>query len=371
MNQLRTACRLSAVWLSLLCVSISASSASVSAITEEQRRVFQSGAHYFDTEASSVCSGVGIANGSIDRFMQVLAFQESSGIPTADASPASTASGKYQYLDSTWRARYALYGPASAYARAKQAPEPVQDAVAYIEYSQRFRELGNDMFKLALNHFFPAAITDPSKLDTIIGNNVITPRQYANKVVENMGKDVGSNIPLLYRDAPGFDTWLQKAGGEAPTVNGATADCAGINASVVEIAKQELAAGANERDGSHRKYGGDQDAPWCGYFVSWVFDAAGKPFEGGPLPAVSGILDYARQRGYFFARGDASYIPQPGDIVIYEEGLNPFPSHVNIVISYNTTNSTYTSIGGNEGDSIRQQTFSVDNASITGFMRVP
>lgn len=349
-------------------------------LSTEQKKVFSSGVGYFDVEDTSFCqAGLPIANGSVDRFLQVLAFQESSGDPMAESS-ISSASGKYQYIDSTWRARYDLYGPASAYARASQAPEPVQDAVAYIEYTKTFRDLDNDIFKLAVNHFYPKANSDPSLLDTKPGGNSITVREYADKLIQNIGRGIGSDIPLLYSQAPEFDVWLSKVGGAAPTINGASSATSTPSGScnssqisggtIVEIAQRELASGANESDGSYLKYTGGVEADWCAYFVSFVLREAGMPLDPDPMAAVASILAYSKNNGTFHAKDEAGFTPQPGDIAIYKEGVGLYPSHVNIVISYDANSNKYTSIGGNESDKIMQATLSIDASSLTGFMRV-
>jgi hypothetical protein len=344
------------------------------ALSPEQVRTLQSGVRYFNTEADSVCSNIGIVNGSIDRFLQVLAYQESRGDPTAE-SGASTASGKYQYINSTWQARASLYGPAGQYPRAKLAPESVQDAVAYIEYTQKFRDLGNDFFKLAVSHFYPVALTDESKLDVVPPGNSITPRRYAEQLIQNMGTGLGSNISLKYTEAPEFDIWLTKAGGTAPSVNagGAESGCdsSATGGTIVEIAQRELQSGANETDGSYLKYTGGAHAAWCAYFVSWVLNEAGKPFEGGTIAAVTGVLAYAQNKGYYHPKGESGFTPQPGDIAIYNEGLSPYPSHVNIVISYDAGTGKYTSIGGNEGNTIKQAMWDASLPALTGFMRIP
>lgn len=334
---------------------------------------------YYSNSSSYCQAGLPIANGSIDRFLQVLAYQESSNNPTAETS-GSSASGKYQYIDSTWRARYDLYGPASAYARASQAPEAIQDAVAYIEYTETFRDLDNDIFKLAVNHFYPRANSDPSLLDTKPGNNSITVREYADKLIQNIGKSVGSDIPLLYSQAPEFDIWLSKVGGAAPTVNGATFnnespsgscnDSQVYGGTIVEIAQRELAGGAREIDGTYLKYTGGVEADWCAYFVSWVLREAGNPLDPDPMPAVASILAYAKNNGTFHPKGEIGFTPQPGDIAIYKEGVGLYPSHVNIVISYEPAANKYTSIGGNESDKIMQANLSAEGSSLTGFMRV-
>lgn len=348
--------------------------ASASALTSAQKKVLNSGVYYFNTEVSSVCNNIGIVNGSVDRFLQVLAFQESGGNPLAE-SGASSASGKYQYIDSTWRARESLYGPSGAYSRAKLAPEAVQDAVAYIEYTQKFKNMGNDLFKLAVSHFLPAALTDESKLDIIPGGNKITPRQYADKLISNIGTGIGKDIPLLYFQAPEFQTWLSKIGGEAPSVNssGFGGGCSGsqLGSAMVQIAERELLGGANDSDDSYLKYTGGVRAAWCAYFVSWVLDEAGKPFEEGAIPAVTSVLAYAQEKGFYHTKGEAGFVPQPGDIVIYNEDLDPFPSHVNIVISYDSASNKITTIGGNENDGqIKKSILSADMSAITGFMRI-
>ena len=186
------------------------------AISAEQKKLIDGGIMYYDYEqCDPSSSSVSLSGGSLDRFLQVLAYQESRGNPTIGAG-GSSASGKYQYVSGTWKARASLYGPAGQYTSAGQAPEEVQDAVAYIEYTQVFNSLGGDFAKLAINHYLPAALTDPTRMDVVPNpeaGNKYTPREYGNMMLENMQKGVGSDIPLKYKQAPEFDIWLQKVGG--------------------------------------------------------------------------------------------------------------------------------------------------------------
>jgi hypothetical protein len=205
--------------LTLLLVFLFAVSAptiqAVTPLTEAERRYLH--APFYDDEEATTDSCIS-GGGTIDRFMQALAFQESGGNPTQPGS-AGGAKGKYQYLDSTWRSRYSLYGPASAYSQAHLAPEEIQDAVVYIEYSQQFRKMDGDLFKIAIEHFYPKANTHPEYLDIIPSKNVITPRQYAEKLIEGIESGLGSDIPLLYSQAPEFDEWLERAGGPYESSN--------------------------------------------------------------------------------------------------------------------------------------------------------
>lgn len=157
----------------------------------------------YDPTDENTCSEPSDTGGAvdIDRLLRTLAHRESGGNPTATNS-VSSASGKYQYLDGTWRARVSLYSEVSKYPRAKDAPEAVQDAVAYLEYMEKINTYNGDLFKIALSHFYPAAISDPSVLDDHIGGNTVTPRQYADGFVREYDQDVGAGIELYYADAP-------------------------------------------------------------------------------------------------------------------------------------------------------------------------
>lgn len=139
---------------------------------------------------------------------------------------------------------------------------------------------------------------------------------------------------------------------------------------IVQIAREELALGANEAEGTYLKYTGGVHAEWCAYFASWVLDEAGVPFENGPIPAVSNIRAYARERGWYYEKNDSSFTPQPGDLAIYKENLMPFPSHVNIVVSYSAADNTITTIGGNETNTIREYTNPRTLPALSGFVRI-
>lgn len=169
----------------------------------------------------SECSAAGAAGiVTVDRILQTIAFHESGGSPTAQ-NPRSSASGKYQYIDSSWRdftARY--YPPGSAYARAYLAPESMQDALTYIEYTEKLITYEGDLFKIAITHYM--GTYDESELDTVpAGGNTLTPREYAERFIENYNSGLGSDIPLYYREAPDFAIHLAAVGGETPgTSNG-------------------------------------------------------------------------------------------------------------------------------------------------------
>lgn len=203
----------------------------VQALSDEQKTIYDSGVSYFDLKSCGGGEEVASISGSdLENFLKALAYQESGGDPKQPGS-AGGARGKYQYIDSTWQARFSLYGPAGDYPQANLAPEPIQDAVAYLEYAQKFKELKNDLFKLAVSHFYPAANTNPSLLDVVPPSNVITPREYAQKLMSSI-KHGGEweSIPLKYASAPGFDKWAKRAGVDATTASSSSGDGASADA---------------------------------------------------------------------------------------------------------------------------------------------
>lgn len=178
------------------------------ALPAEYQRLFDNGIFFYDPSTGTECVPGG---GDLDRFLQTLANLESGGDPNAE-NASSSASGKYQYIDSTWQNRKSLYGPAGKYTRASQAPEPIQDAVAFIEYGQKFKSFGGDLFKMAVSHYFPAALSDEGKMDQVpSGGNSLTPREYGELFLEKLKNGEGKDINLRYSEAQDFEEWVRKA----------------------------------------------------------------------------------------------------------------------------------------------------------------
>lgn len=145
---------------------------------------------------------------------------------------------------------------------------------------------------------------------------------------------------------------------------------------IVNTAQRELSLGASESDTnpssekSYLKYTNGTKIPWCAAFLSWVLKESGVPFDGGGnggwyIPGVDSVRAWYDSKGTF-KPARSGYTPVPGDTVIYQEGKWPYPSHVNIVIS--VEGDSMTTIGGNEGNTIKKHTHqSFDADYITGF----
>lgn len=306
-------------------------------LSKEQKQLLNDQIFRFNFADEVECEGTGATPGAgagstdgsqVDRFLQVIAHQESNGNPNAQ-SGGSTASGKYQYINSTWRSVTGrLYPPAGKYPVAKAAPEAFQDAVAKLEYTQKFKQLNSDVFKLAISHFSPAALENPALLDAKIGNNTITPRGYANSVVKKMNTGVGLNIGLHYNEAPEFAKYFEAATKGAPppvTTNAGTAnplpqvsDNCAINATGAitngncgKHEKLTVPAGGSGVNicyfNQSEQSGGDYDWGGCGCLPTSVLMMQAT-FENKPdLPPVQ-VLDGLRDKGGVYSDGCSGVI---------------------------------------------------------------
>jgi len=145
----------------------------------------------------------------------------------------------------------------------------------------------------------------------------------------------------------------------------------GSTASVVLAATQELASQGDTKGGDKYELG-DKSIPWCAAFVSYVLKQAGVPFTGGVgengyyIPSVNSVRSYFEASPSTYHPARSGYVPQPGDIVIFQEGIYPWESHVNIVIA--VEGFKMTTIGGNEYNKVNQMSFpNYDESFITGF----
>ncbi len=87
--------------------------------------------------------------GNIGKFLKGINGVESSGGNYGAKNPNSSASGAYQFLDSTWQALTKKYGVGQEFGSARSAPQNVQDTVAQKYAQELLAQYGGDMNKAA------------------------------------------------------------------------------------------------------------------------------------------------------------------------------------------------------------------------------
>lgn len=96
-------------------------------------------------------------NMSIEQFTNIIKKEEGGNNYQAlnREKPGNTASGAYQYTDSTWN----NYG---GYAKAMFAPKEIQDRRFQEDLAGRLHKYGGDLFKAAADHYLPAYAASPA-----------------------------------------------------------------------------------------------------------------------------------------------------------------------------------------------------------------
>lgn len=158
---------------------------------------FVNGTQFFPGQRGQGKGG-GIANNAsdVEKFLYALRMVESSNNYSA-RSPISTASGAYQYINSTWN----NYG---GYSRAYLAPASVQDERARRDVMAQFNRYGN-WEQVAAHHLYPAWASDRGKWNNRPGRGNPTVAQYVSKVMGYMGGGGfigGSGGPMLSYMSP-------------------------------------------------------------------------------------------------------------------------------------------------------------------------
>lgn len=131
---------------------------------------------------------------------------------------------------------------------------------------------------------------------------------------------------------------------------------------MVELAESQL----GHRGGL--PYASSDDDAWCTEFVVWLGKQLGL-CQLGVIPDVdySGALKRWFQQRDQWKPKNSGYIPQAGDIILYDWEGDGSTDHTGLVVRYDPSNETVYTIEGNVGNVCKRQQHYKGSSSIAGY----
>ena len=136
----------------------------------------------------------------INQILSTIRQVESSNNYGAQAK-GSSASGAYQFIDSTWQASTKKAGLGTEYSRAKDAPPEVQDAVAAFAVKDILNRTGNDVSKVPLV-WYTGNPEGRMTEEAIRANQGLTADKYQQKWLSVLGGGATTKQASTQKQAP-------------------------------------------------------------------------------------------------------------------------------------------------------------------------
>jgi len=130
-----------------------------------------------------------VTDKGIRRILSALKSKESGGDYSAK-NPKSSASGGYQFIDSTWRSLSSKYGVGTEYKTAKEAPTEVQDIVAAKYVQEILAANNNDVTKVPVV-WFTGNPSGKMSEEALAANNGLTAERYQSDWLRRYNKISG------------------------------------------------------------------------------------------------------------------------------------------------------------------------------------
>lgn len=158
-------------------------------------------------------AGARAAGDDVDRILSTIRQRESTNNYGAQ-SPSSSASGAYQFIDSTWQSLTKKFGTGQEYTSAKMAPKDIQDAIARRYVEDILKRAGGDVSKVPLE-WYTGNQQGSMSPEALRRNNGLTAEMYQSKFMKEFQNQPASatqqqaateeNNSLLKRILDSFD----------------------------------------------------------------------------------------------------------------------------------------------------------------------
>jgi hypothetical protein len=137
-------------------------------------------------------SGNGPGSDQVEKILATIRMKESRNNYTA-FNTESTASGAYQFLDSSWKFLTKKYGIGEKYARAKDAPSDIQDQVARRYVQDILKQSGGDVRAVPLA-WYTGNIQGNISAAALAANHGMLPETYANSWMDTYNRAGGTSV---------------------------------------------------------------------------------------------------------------------------------------------------------------------------------
>ena len=135
----------------------------------------------------------GPVSGTTAQVLATIKKRESGGNYQAK-NPNSSASGAYQFIDSTWQSLTKKYGVGTQYKTAGSAPPEIQDAVAKAYVDDILKQNNGDVSKVP-NVWFTGNAEGKMSQKALAANGGLTAQQYQANWMNDFNKIAGSQVP--------------------------------------------------------------------------------------------------------------------------------------------------------------------------------
>lgn len=152
----------------------------------------------------------------VDRILSTIKARESGGNYGAQ-SKSSSASGAYQFIDSTWQGLTKKYGIGQEFGKAKLAPKEIQDAIAKAYVNDILKQAGGDVSKVPLA-WYTGNTQGKMSASALAANNGLTPEAYQSKWMSEYSGQSVSGPRNKYRST--MDGVSPSSAGADTTVRG-------------------------------------------------------------------------------------------------------------------------------------------------------